>query len=286
MGAENSSLEQSKEPKIVNFGSIYSNLSNYNGIIVNSSSNSKSSTSSKKEDNNSILQEQEDNNKVKARFEWNEGGNLIFITGTFCNWQQFFIMNKDKSTQDKYYLELELNEGIYQFKFKVDDQWKCSKNYPTVIDNGNENNYIELKKLNNIKIPPKKNSEQLIRKKSKKFNKFNKIKLNWKNLNYSNYYPPKNQLNLNAPSISNQYSNSFNLDNNTKQNEIGKNIYMKHIEHNLLSENNSYKKIFITPHINLNHLISRSLYNRYSILSSMTRRIRDKYSTIVYYKPN
>jgi hypothetical protein len=192
-------------------------------------------------------------------------------------------MNKDKSTTDKYYLELELNEGVYQFKFKVDNEWKCSKNYPTVIDNGNENNYIELKKLN-IKIPPKKNSEQLIRKKSKKFNKFNK--LNLKNLNYSNYYPPKNQLNLNAPSISNQYSNSFNLDNNTKQNEIGKDIFMKHNEHNLLSENNSYKKIFITPHINLNHLISRSLYNRYSILSSMTRRIRDKYSTIVYYKPN
>ena len=283
MGTENSNLDQSKEPKIRNFGSIYSNLSNYNGIISNSPSNSKSSSSSKKEEK-SILEEQE-NNKVRARFEWNEGGNLIFITGTFCNWQQFFIMNKDKLNPDKYYLELELNEGAYQFKFKVDDQWRCSKNYPTIIDNGNENNYIELKKLNNIKIQPKKNSDQIIKRKSKKFNKFNK-KLNWKNLNYSNYYPPKNQLNLNAPSISNQYSNSFNLDNNTKQNEIGKNIFMKHNEHNLLSENNSYKKIFITPHINLNHLISRSLYNRYSILSSMTRRIRDKYSTFVYYKPN
>jgi len=283
MGTENSNLDQSKEQKIRNFGSFYSILSNYNGIISNSDSNSKSSSSSKKEEN-SILQEQENNNKVRARFEWNEGGNLIFITGTFCNWQQFFIMNKDKITPDKYYLELELNEGIYQFKFKVDDQWKCSKNYPTVIDNGNENNYIELKKLNNIIITPKKNSEQIIKKNSKKFNKFKK--LNWKNLNYSNYYPPKNQLNLNAPSISNQYSNSFNLDNNTKQNEIGKNIFMKHNEHNLLSENNSYKKIFITPHINLNHLISRSIYNKYSILSSMTRRIRDKYSTFVYYKPN
>ena len=283
MGTENSNLDQSKEPKLRNFGSIYSNLSNYNGIISNSPSNSKSSSSSKKEEK-SILEEQE-NNKVRARFEWNEGGNLIFITGTFCNWQQFFIMNKDKLNPDKYYLELELNEGVYQFKFKVDDQWRCSKNYPTIIDNGNENNYIELKKLNNIKIQPKKNSDQIIKRKSKKFNKFNK-KLNWKNLNYSNYYPPKNQLNLNAPSISNQYSNSFNLDNNTKQNEIGKNIFMKHNEHNLLSENNSYKKIFITPHINLNHLISRSIYNKYSILSSMTRRIRDKYSTFVYYKPN
>ena len=110
MGTENSNLDQSKEPKIRNFGSIYSNLSNYNGIISNSPSNSKSSSSSKKEEK-SILEEQE-NNKVRARFEWNEGGNLIFITGTFCNWQQFFIMNKDKSTTDKYYLELELNEGI------------------------------------------------------------------------------------------------------------------------------------------------------------------------------
>ena len=279
MGAENSSFEQSQEQKIKNFGSMYSNLSNYKGIILTSSSNSLSSSSSKKEENS--IEKTEDNNKVRARFEWNEGGNLIFITGTFCNWQQFFIMNKDKQFPEKYYLELELSEGLYQFKFKVDEEWKCSKNYPTMIDNGNENNYIELKKLNNIKIKPKKNSEQIIRKKSKKFNKYKN-----KKLNYSNFYPPKSQLNLNAPSIPNQYSNSFNLDNNTKQNELRKNNYLKHNEHNLLSENNSYKKIFITPHINLNHLISRSLYNKYSILSSMTRRIRDKYSTFVYYKPN
>jgi len=279
MGAENSSFEQSQEQKIKNFGSMYSNLSNYKGIILTSSSNSLSSSSSKKEENS--IEKTEDNNKVRARFEWNEGGNLIFITGTFCNWQQFFIMNKDKQFPEKYYLELELSEGLYQFKFKVDEEWKCSKNYPTMIDNGNENNYIELKKLNNIKIKPKKNSEQIIRKKSKKFYKYKN-----KKLNYSNFYPPKSQLNLNAPSIPNQYSNSFNLDNNTKQNELRKNNYLKHNEHNLLSENNSYKKIFITPHINLNHLISRSLYNKYSILSSMTRRIRDKYSTFVYYKPN
>ena len=279
MGAENSSFEQSQEQKIKNFGSMYSNLSNYKGIILTSSSNSLSSSSSKKEENS--IEKTEDNNKVRARFEWNEGGNLIFITGTFCNWQQFFIMNKDKQFPEKYYLELELSEGLYQFKFKVDEEWKCSKNYPTMIDNGNENNYIELKKLNNIKSKPKKNSEQIIRKKSKKFYKYKN-----KKLNYSNFYPPKSQLNLNAPSIPNQYSNSFNLDNNTKQNELRKNNYLKHNEHNLLSENNSYKKIFITPHINLNHLISRSLYNKYSILSSMTRRIRDKYSTFVYYKPN
>jgi len=279
MGAENSSFEQSDEQKLKNFGSMYSNLSNYKGIILTSSSNSISSSSSKKDENS--IEKIEENNKVRARFEWNEGGNLIFITGTFCNWQQFFIMNKDKQFPEKYYLELELSEGLYQFKFKVDEEWKCSKNYPTMIDNGNENNYIELKKLNNIKIKPKKNSEQIIRKKSKKFYKYKN-----KKLNYSNFYPPKSQLNLNAPSIPNQYSNSFNLDNNTKQNELRKNNYLKHNEHNLLSENNSYKKIFITPHINLNHLISRSLYNKYSILSSMTRRIRDKYSTFVYYKPN
>jgi hypothetical protein len=32
--------------------------------------------------------------KIPTDFEWKEGGNVVYITGTFSNWSQWFIMNK------------------------------------------------------------------------------------------------------------------------------------------------------------------------------------------------
>jgi hypothetical protein len=32
--------------------------------------------------------------KVKTFFEWKEGGNNVYITGTFANWSQLFAMNR------------------------------------------------------------------------------------------------------------------------------------------------------------------------------------------------
>lgn len=37
---------------------------------------------------------------------------------------------------------------IYEFKFIVDNVWKCSKDYPTLIDEkGNLNNFLDLRYL-------------------------------------------------------------------------------------------------------------------------------------------
>lgn len=32
--------------------------------------------------------------KIPTPFEWKEGGNVVYITGTFSNWSQWFIMSK------------------------------------------------------------------------------------------------------------------------------------------------------------------------------------------------
>ena len=32
--------------------------------------------------------------KVPTRFEWKDGGNLVYLTGSFSNWTQWFVMNK------------------------------------------------------------------------------------------------------------------------------------------------------------------------------------------------
>lgn len=38
--------------------------------------------------------------------------------------------------------------AIYEFKFIVDNVWKCSKDYPTLIDEkGNLNNFLDLRYL-------------------------------------------------------------------------------------------------------------------------------------------
>lgn len=37
---------------------------------------------------------------------------------------------------------------VYEFKFIVDNVWKCSKDYPTLIDEkGNLNNFLDLRYL-------------------------------------------------------------------------------------------------------------------------------------------
>jgi hypothetical protein len=33
--------------------------------------------------------------KIPTKFEWKEGGNIVYVTGSFSNWQQWFIMNKN-----------------------------------------------------------------------------------------------------------------------------------------------------------------------------------------------
>lgn len=34
------------------------------------------------------------NIKIPTAFEWKEGGNVVYITGSFSNWSQWFIMTK------------------------------------------------------------------------------------------------------------------------------------------------------------------------------------------------
>ena len=34
-------------------------------------------------------------NKVPVTFEWDKGGNSVYVTGNFCNWNQFFLMEKN-----------------------------------------------------------------------------------------------------------------------------------------------------------------------------------------------
>ena len=86
--------------------------------------------------------------EIETKFEWDEGGNSVYLTGSFCEWKQFFLMKKNE--EGKHTITLFLPRGFHQYKFKVDDNWTYSKKQPKFEDNGNVNNFIDTTDYENL----------------------------------------------------------------------------------------------------------------------------------------
>ena len=274
------------------------NISLYYGLITN-----KSETEEKEQNiddiKNIFLEEKEKNKKPKSNisgvetlkvpvtFEWDGGGNNVYVTGNFCNWKQFFLMKKEEN--GKFILNLNLPKGKYQYKFKVDEIWKFNDKFPTINENGNINNIIDT---TNLEITPENiegkatrantsNNENNENSKSKKYlsksknNSFVRQKL------YSNYIPKKEEFQRKVTHITFKSKSCLNF----SRNKIGDNKYIEIQEKNILSDNNSYKKIAIVPNTDIDHLNIKNRINNNNIISSVPIRYRRKYTTFVYYKP-
>ena len=50
------------------------------------------SSSSKIEEN---INKKNEKNKSRVTFEWTGGGNSVYLSGSFCNWNQLFLMQKN-----------------------------------------------------------------------------------------------------------------------------------------------------------------------------------------------
>jgi len=82
------------------------------------------------------------NNTVPTIITWTQGGNNVYVTGTFNGWKQ--KIHLVKSSQD-FSAVLELPPGTHRLKFIVDDEWKCSNDLETATDpDGNLVNYVEV----------------------------------------------------------------------------------------------------------------------------------------------
>jgi 5'-AMP-activated protein kinase regulatory beta subunit len=86
--------------------------------------------------------------EIETFFEWDEGGNEVYLTGSFCDWKEFFLMTKNKD--GKFTISLPLPRGFHQYKFKIDENWTYSKKQPKFEDNGNVNNFIDTTDFNNL----------------------------------------------------------------------------------------------------------------------------------------
>ena len=107
----------------------------------------------------------------------------------------------------------------------------------------------------------------------------------------SEYLSQKNNINVNAPKIPNNYNINFNIDKNTKQKNIGEEEYIKDLYKAKYKKNEAYKEISTISHDKLLHLIiNQNIYEmeknnkKYNEIS-ITERFRHKFLTTVYFFP-
>ena len=259
---------------------------------------------------NNIQTNQNNNENIKeirTEFYWDEGGNNIYITGSFCDWKEFFLMEKkEKGVFNKV---LMLQPGFYQYKFKVDDNWAYSKKQPKFEDsNGNVNNFIDTTNINinDINNKNKNEVEEEIKEKNSKDknNKNNNIKRNssnnslglLNNVEYSTYIPLKGEFNIKPLSLPGLYKTHYIL--NEKKNKIIKERKFSQIEYvdqtnnsirslsnsKYLENNELYVGFQNLYHIHSNHLHSKEIVDKKNAITSIITRYRAKFSTFIYYK--
>ena len=212
-----------------------------------------------------------------AVFQWDGSEKNVYLTGSFCNWLQFFEMRKFESNENnsiqnnnKLYLILFLPKGTYQYKFKINSEWKCNSNFPTCSDkDGNINNVITLPS--------------------------NKIEEGTTDCTTSYITVPKLEEAYNKINSLNEFSykDYFNYDLFSNQNKLIINNFLQSKEKDILNENYSFKKIFPTPHEYINHFVMNKIttekinkHNKNEPLKfGCTLRYHNKMTTFVYYKP-
>ena len=232
-------------------------------------------------------------------FQWDGGGTNVYLTGSFCDWQQFFEMEKcedpKNKNNNKFVITLFLPKGSYQYKFKIDDKWKCNSNFPTCSDkNGNINNIIDLTKLKREEGitdfstsyvttggPEQKFDEM---KYSKNSNSIKTIENNY-NFNSDNLFIAKSGF----QNLSENSSFKCNYENDLNDYILNKNNFGKEGINNLYD--NSYKKAFPLRHEHIDHLIAKfnsfikNYNNNKNLVNSCSFRYGFKTTTIIYYKP-
>lgn len=234
-------------------------------------------------------------------FQWDGDGTNVYLTGSFCDWEKFFEMEKCEDPNDKknnkFILTLFLPKGSYQYKFKIDDRWKCNSNFPTCSDkNGNINNIIDLTKQKgeegttdfSTSYVTTGGPEQKLDEKISNSFQF----LENKNNSNSELSIIKPEIEDFSENTSIEYKNNFNdfLSNISNQKKIDKNDFQEEQDGDFNLFENSYKKIFPLRHEHIDHLIinintiKKYGHNKNSIYSC-SYRYGFKTSTIIYYKP-
>lgn len=283
------------------------NNNKYENFIKNNSLKkiNKSITENNSSQSESIIFTKDNNNIQKKKpirfatlFQWDGEGNNVYLTGSFCDWQQFFEMEKYEDPKNKknnkFFITLFLPIGSYQYKFKIDDKWKCNSNFPTCSDkNGNINNIIDLTKqkreegitdFSTSYITPGPDQKFDEMKNSKNSNSIQTTENNY-NFNSNDLFITKSDI----KNISENSSFKNNCEYDLNDYILNKNIMFDNEEINNLYDN-SYKKAFPLRHEHIDHLIVnfntfKKHDNNKNLINSCSIRYGFKTTTIIYYKP-
>lgn len=224
--------------------------SSYKGIRSESDSfHVKKCTNEETESRRSDFPPESQNELVEVTFIWKEGGNDVFITGTFSDWKQWLSLEK---IGDSFRLKILLPREKHLFKFIVDKQWVCSKNYSSETDEyGNTNNFIDLNAKKEEK--PKK---EVIR--TAPTERSRKQSLPSQNADsFSEVKPERSDLNTDSPAIPGSYEHNFDINDLSVQEKKGKRHYLnwesekRMGDHQYDSCNKSMKTIPSKPHVNM-----------------------------------
>ena len=292
MGVDNTSSIKSNnhlfdEEDLSDYYGLETNLSENNDIIDKySKANLPTETSNENKEEYNVTSEK--STLIPTTFEWDQGGNSVYVTGSFCNWKQFFLMQK--VIPGSFILTLNLPKGNHEYKFKVDNEWKFNEKYPTCNNSGNINNCLDTSNWEITVINTDEGTTAQSSNNTDDFSNYEKSK-NFsiiKPKKYSNYKPNKNEFNEKIPELPSHYNNYENINFLSNQKYIGNEKYLKNGENNILSDNISYKKIRNFHHEQINHLIINDdkRYINKNIVCTISSRYRLKFTTFLYYKPH
>lgn len=82
---------------------------------------------------------------VPTVFRWTEGGEKVYVMGTFTGWRKMIALNGPNPKDGSFQVQISLPPGTHRFKFVVDNEVKCSNFIPTATDHsGHFVNYLEI----------------------------------------------------------------------------------------------------------------------------------------------
>merc|ERR1712166_928795 len=83
---------------------------------------------------------------VPTAFKWSHGGERVFVTGGFNNWQGKIMMHRNEDNPKEFVLVIDIPPGTHQYKFIVDDEWRLNPDSPKVVCSGVTNNEVDVKR--------------------------------------------------------------------------------------------------------------------------------------------
>lgn len=80
---------------------------------------------------------------VETVIEWKQGGQQVYVTGSFTEWRQMIPLRKVDS--ELFAVVIKLSPGMHRLRFVVDGELRCSDHMDTATDSmGNLVNYMEV----------------------------------------------------------------------------------------------------------------------------------------------